>query len=299
MDAELAERREVQQFRFTSLDRAIMRSAAAAPAQNGEHESLKIVVADSGGPTRRQRIRERLMVLERMGLAEPAGHGEWRVRDDLENVLRSMQRLADRQKMLAVHGVPLSDERPPVAPLVWHDIATVEGRVLVHGEEEDARGTDARVHHIYYAPAMEELRNRGGLQTNSFIRLRRLMVNGSVGRLAWPVSGGGPQNRASNAAGARREGNVARAGTAAGSRPVTLDGAVGRSCRDSSKYGRAPEPYSAGSEKWKVLPRPGSDSTVIQPPCASTILLHRARPIPVPAYSRPCSRLNGSKTLWW
>jgi hypothetical protein len=189
MDAEVAERREVQQFRFTSLDRAIIRSAEPVHAQDGKRDSLQIVVADSVGRTRPQHIRERLMVLQRMGLAEQAGHGEWRVRRDFESVLRSMQRLGDRQKMLAAHGVPLSDERLPVAPLEWRDITTVEGRVLVHGEEEDSRGigrsylmlesTDARVHHIYYAPAMEELRNRDGLQTNSFIRLRRLMVDGS------------------------------------------------------------------------------------------------------------------------
>ena len=189
MDAEAAERREVQQFRFTSLDRAIMRSAQTVHAQDGKRDSLQIVVADSGGRTRPQHIRERLMVLQRMGLAERAGHGEWRVRRDFESVLRSMQRLGDRQKMLAAHGVPLSDQRLPVAPLEWPDITTVEGRVLVHGEEEDSRGigrsylmlesTDARVHHIYYAPAMEELRNRGGLRTNSFIRIRRYVINGS------------------------------------------------------------------------------------------------------------------------
>ena len=189
MDAEAAERREVQQFRFTSLDRAIMRSADRAHVQNGESGSFRIAVDNSGGRTRPQHIRERLMALQRMGLAEQAGHGEWRVRRDFESVLRSMQRLGDRQKMLAAHGVPLSDERLPIAPLEWRDITTVEGRVLVHGEEEDSRGigrsylmlesTDARVYHIYYTPAMEELRNRGGLQTNSFIRLRRLMVDGS------------------------------------------------------------------------------------------------------------------------
>ena len=39
-------------------------------------------------------------------------------------------------------------------------------------------GTDARVHHIYYTPEMEEARNRGGLRTNSFVRLRKLSVDG-------------------------------------------------------------------------------------------------------------------------
>jgi hypothetical protein len=57
----------------------------------------------------------------------------------------------------------------------------VEGRVLVHGEEESSgrayfmlEGTDARVHHVNYTPEMEAARNRGGLQTNSFVRLRKL-----------------------------------------------------------------------------------------------------------------------------
>src|SRR5277367_734256 len=39
-----------------------------------------------------------------MGLAEEAASGEWRVRRDFEGVLRAMQRVGDRQKMLAAHG---------------------------------------------------------------------------------------------------------------------------------------------------------------------------------------------------
>jgi hypothetical protein len=51
---------------------------------------------------------------------------------------------------------------------------------LVHGEEEASgrsymmlEGTDGQVYHIYRTPEMEELRSQGGLQTNSFIRLRK------------------------------------------------------------------------------------------------------------------------------
>jgi hypothetical protein len=40
-------------------------------------------------------------------------------------------------------------------------------------------GTDARVHYIYYTPEMEAARNRGGVRTNSFIRLRKLFTEGS------------------------------------------------------------------------------------------------------------------------
>jgi hypothetical protein len=51
---------------------------------------------------------------------------------------------------------------------------------LVHGEEEASgrsymmlEGTDGQVYHIYRTPEMEGLRSQGGLQTNSFIRLRK------------------------------------------------------------------------------------------------------------------------------
>ena len=72
--------------------------------------------------------------------------------------------------------------------LDYRDLKSVEGRVLVHGEEEVGleagrsylmlEGTDARVHHIYYTAEMEEARNGGKLRTNSFVRLRKLFVDG-------------------------------------------------------------------------------------------------------------------------
>jgi hypothetical protein len=34
-------------------------------------------------------------------------------------------------------------------------------------------GTDAKVHFIYYTPEMDQARSRGGLRTNSFVRLRK------------------------------------------------------------------------------------------------------------------------------
>ena len=58
-----------------------------------------------------RRTAERLMVLESIGLAESTGPKTWRVRRDFVNVLRAMQRSADRQKTLAAHGALISDER--------------------------------------------------------------------------------------------------------------------------------------------------------------------------------------------
>jgi Protein of unknown function (DUF3363) len=138
--------------------------------------------------TREQHINARLIVLKKMGLAEEAASGEWRVRRDFEGVLRAMQRVGDRQKMLAAHGALLSDERLQVVVLDQRKFESLEGRVLAHGEDELGgnagrhyvliEGTDAKVHLIYYSPELEEARGRAQLRPNSFVRLRKLFENG-------------------------------------------------------------------------------------------------------------------------
>jgi len=75
----------------------------------------------------------------------------------------------------------MSDERLPIEMLDMRQLAAVEGRILVHGQDEQSgqsylilEGTDAKVHFIYYTPEMDQARSRGGLRTNSFVRLRKL-----------------------------------------------------------------------------------------------------------------------------
>jgi len=121
-----------------------------------------------------------------MGLAESTGGVSWLVRRDCEQVLRAMQRSTDRQKTLTAHGVLLSDDRLPMTTLDVRDLTSIEGRILVHGEEEASgrsylmlESTDGHVYHIYRTPEMEELRSQRGLQTNSFIRLRKLSTSRS------------------------------------------------------------------------------------------------------------------------
>src|ERR1700693_5420189 len=123
------------------------------------------------------------MILDPIGLAESAGPKSWRVRRDFANVLRAMQRSADRQKTLAAHGALISDERLQMTVLDVRSLTTLAGRILVHGEEESSgrsylmlEGTDARVHYVYYTPEIEAARHRGGLRTNSFIQLRKSTV---------------------------------------------------------------------------------------------------------------------------
>ena len=128
----------------------------------------------------------RFAVLSRMGLAESMGPNRWRVRRDFDQILRAMQRTSDRQRTLAAHGALASDERLPMEVLDLRHVTSVEGRVLVHGQEEQSgrsylmlEGTDAKVYFISYSREMEEARSRGELRTNSFVRLRKLSLGGT------------------------------------------------------------------------------------------------------------------------
>src|SRR5262249_48370048 len=85
----------------------------------------------------------------------------------------------------------LSDERLQMVIEDPEKLTLLEGRVVLHGEEEAGygagqfylllEGTDGRLHHIYYTPEIHYARSVGKLRTNSFVRLRRT------------VSGDGPR----------------------------------------------------------------------------------------------------------
>jgi type IV secretory pathway VirD2 relaxase len=186
LDAMDAERRETQQQRRTSLDRIIARDSHDI----GDAAWLRIewpVAGNKNGRAAQTRhVSARLAVLAKMGLAAPDGPGRWRVRREFEGILRAMQKTADRQKMLAAHGVLMSDERLRIEPIQWRQTPVIEGRVLVHGEDEATgrnylmlEGTDGRVHFVPYTHAIENARSRGELRNNSFARLRRVFTHGA------------------------------------------------------------------------------------------------------------------------
>src|SRR5437879_3324618 len=129
-DVAQAQRREVSQQRFTSLDRAIARDKPI------DGQSSHFPVSRNPAQLKNQYVIARLRTLESMGLAEAAGADQWLVRQDLETALRAMQRLGDRQKILAAHGVLVSDTRLPLAMFDLRNCTTLEGRILVHGEDE-------------------------------------------------------------------------------------------------------------------------------------------------------------------
>ena len=179
LDIAEAQRREVSQHRFTSLDRAIGRDKPK------DGQASHFIVRRTSRQPKHWYVIERLKTLESMGLAEAAGSDQWLVRQDFETALRAMQRLGDRQKVLAAHGATVSDTRLPLVMFDLRRCTTLEGRILVHGEDEGTgrtfmmiEGADAKVHCIYHTPEMAEARGRGGLRPNGFVRLRKLFENG-------------------------------------------------------------------------------------------------------------------------
>jgi len=141
-DAADAQRREVHQHRYTSLDRIIQRDADRSEAAASPFFTINKDPSRAGlGPSPaliERRTAERLMVLKSIGLAESIGPKTWRVRRDFVNILQAMQRSADRQKTLAAHGALISDERLQMTVLDLRSLTTLEGRILVHGEEESS-----------------------------------------------------------------------------------------------------------------------------------------------------------------
>jgi type IV secretory pathway VirD2 relaxase len=179
-DADETRQRETTQNRYTSLDRVIQR------ANDGQSSSF-VMATDIVAPglSERERIVQqhlsaRLAHLEKMGLAKSVAPQQWAVQGDFEAVLRTLQRTGDRQKMLAAHGAILSDPRLPFEITNIRNLKRLEGRVLLHAEDEATgrrylllEGTDAKIHLMYHTDSIEEARRAGKLAVNRFVRFEK------------------------------------------------------------------------------------------------------------------------------
>ena len=180
MDAQEAERREIQQLRYTSLDR-LLHWTAGKPATNSDQPShFEVDLAKQHDKIRQHTLQSRLVFLHTMGLADEEASKRWKIRSDFETVLRAMQRANDRQRALAAHNFLVSDVRLQSCLTEISKIGQLEGRVLGHGEDEGSgrpymlmEGTDHRIHFIYHSPEVERARHNGELRANSFVRFIR------------------------------------------------------------------------------------------------------------------------------
>jgi hypothetical protein len=173
-----ARRREVSEMRYTALDRIIARADPAVA------EGTHFPITCHGGGGQVQFVVARLATLEGMGLAHRRSMDTWEVRRDFGSILRGMGKMADRQRTLAAGGILRSDERLPLQPVDHRGMDRVEGRILAHGEEDIGssymilESTDAKVYVINHTRRMQQMRNAGRLQVNSFVSLRTVFVAG-------------------------------------------------------------------------------------------------------------------------
>jgi hypothetical protein len=184
-DAMEAQRREVSQFRFTSLDRILQRENS----RDGEtflvhHDPSKSALRGMA-KVREHHLAARLAKLTQIGLAEGLGGFRWKVRGDFEPLLRALQRSTDRQRMLARHMELLSDPRLPLEFVPFRDLKRIEGRVVAHGQEEATdrpyllvEGTDAKVYLFYQNVDIQNARHDGKMRANSFVTIEKQFANG-------------------------------------------------------------------------------------------------------------------------
>lgn len=188
LDAREAERREINQCRVTSLDRIIARSNTVAETAGSSGYFIFRLGGTASAGNHAHCVAARLIFLQKMGLASEVEPDAWSVRPDFLTLLKAMQQVSDRQKMLAAHRTLISDERLPLVVTEKRNIKNLEGRILGHGEDEAGKhfgryyllleGTDGKIHLIYYTPELETARSHGQLGANSFIRLRKTFENG-------------------------------------------------------------------------------------------------------------------------
>jgi hypothetical protein len=192
LDMEEAERREVSQARFTSLDRILSK------AKSADLEAPSFAVSPRpDGPelgefarAREQRLVARLNYLTEIGIAQRAGPLSWSVRSDFETALRTFQRAQDRQKMLAKHASFLSDPRLQYRVLTPDSTKEIVGRVIAHVLDEASdrpyaliEGVDGVVYYVPHDAAIAEARAHNKLKPNSFVQLRNIAGAGRSGRV--------------------------------------------------------------------------------------------------------------------
>jgi hypothetical protein len=182
LDAADAMRREVTQYRYTSLDRLLARSVLSN-GDSSQHGWFTVELSEAKAHSSLAGaacLAKRLSFLETLGLAKARSNYRWQVRHDFAGALKAFQQANDRQRILARHGAIASDPRLSFRTTDLAEVRELYGRVLVHGEEETTgrgymllEGTDASIHYILHNTQIQAARRRGQLQPGSFISVRR------------------------------------------------------------------------------------------------------------------------------
>lgn len=167
--------RQVQQQRYTDLDRMILKKAARQP-----DGAATISYGDpipKNGQMRELRVRQirRLAYLEKMGMAERTGPMAWRLPGHFEHALRNVQVSNDRLKTMYQNRKLLSDPRLQLQATDMRQARRVAGRLIATGIDEarDApymlvEGIDGKVHYLYQSRQAQQARGEG-LKVGHFV----------------------------------------------------------------------------------------------------------------------------------
>lgn len=186
-DISRALERQVEADRWTALDRQLAADAGrngvidVAPSLDRQPDAYQIQKAG------------RLRYLERLGLAQSVGSGQWIMRDEAEATLRALGLRGDiikrMHRALSEHGI----ERPAAAYVFAAERhgSQVVGRLVERGHYDELKGTafavvdgaDGRVHHIHFP----DLEATGDSAPGSIVELRVFEDASGKGRAALAV----------------------------------------------------------------------------------------------------------------
>ena len=150
LEVQRSQSQEVEQERFTGVDRLLVRSAGEDGFADPHHRD------DQERDLRTARIRK----LARLGLAEELGGGRWRLDPNLEPILRRMGERGDIIKTLNRELATAELHRPPQDYAIYDpregSAAPIVGRLVSRGlsdEHADRRylivdGVDGRTHYV-------------------------------------------------------------------------------------------------------------------------------------------------------
>jgi phage/plasmid primase-like uncharacterized protein/type IV secretory pathway VirD2 relaxase len=196
LDTDILESQErmVMQPRYTDLDRKMSKQLREQVFVGTDRE-LHGLAADT-----QDQIRRRLEHLVSIGLAHRNEAGSWEVAPDLEQSLRTFQQTSDRQRMIQRFGVMASDPAIPFQRSRWRDFTSIEGRVLLHGEEDNRKSAfvliedvNGVIRQLDHRPEVEAARQKGMLQPGAYVSLRAAFVERKP---YWIVEDHGPAEAA-------------------------------------------------------------------------------------------------------
>ncbi|WP_312283487.1 DUF3363 domain-containing protein [Candidatus Igneacidithiobacillus taiwanensis] len=180
-EIQAAREREIDQRRFTGIDREILEKVTPAPQGYGlVEETPPPLLKDREREGRRIRL-ARLENLTLMGVADKIGPNLWRLEPGWDKALKEMQVLQSRTRMVAEARALMTEPRclPQVTRIKPGD--RLVGRMLGTGLDEQyersyllIEGVDNRIHIVYQTTSMEKARGEEKLSPRMLVALTGL-----------------------------------------------------------------------------------------------------------------------------